>query len=122
MPAIRAGLKRLTIGGDTYDVAGDGVTYSFGGVQYTEIVGADRYHGVSGKPIAAYVQFAITDSAKLKASGVLDKIGETLVFSLLNGKMFVLADAVNTSERTGDTTDGKINLRFVGSSLTEITV
>jgi hypothetical protein len=117
---VRAGLRRLSIDGETVDVTSEGVTYSFGGNQFTEIMGADRYHGVAGKPVAPYVQFTITDSGKLDAAGLLDKEGVTVTVNLLNGKILVLTDAINTSERTGESGEGKIALRFVGSKLVEM--
>jgi hypothetical protein len=117
---IRAGLRRVSIDGNAVDVTGEGVTYSFGGIQFTEIMGADRYHGVAGKPIPAFVQFSTTDSKSLDAAGLLDKEGVTVTIVLLNGKTLVLTDAVNTSERTGESAEGKIALRFVGSALTEM--
>jgi hypothetical protein len=110
----------VSINGEVVDVTSEGITFSYGGIQYTEIMGADRYHGVSGKPIAPFIQFSVTDSGKLKAKGLLDKAGVTVTAELLSGKTLVLADAVNTSERTGESNEGKIPLRFVGSSLTEI--
>jgi hypothetical protein len=116
----RAGLRRLSIDGETIDVTAEGLTYSFGGIQFTEIVGADRYHGVAGKPVVAFMQFTTTDAVKLDAAGLLDKEGVTVTATLLNGKILVLTDAINTSERTGESNEGKIPLRFVGSTLTEM--
>jgi hypothetical protein len=117
---IRGGLKRVSINGETMDVASDGVTYCFGGIQTTEIVGADRYHGVAGKPVAAFVQFTITDSNSQDVLDLLDKEDVTITVSLLNGKILVLTNAINTSDRTGESGEGKIGLRFVGSKLTEM--
>jgi hypothetical protein len=116
----RAGLRRVSIDGETIDVTSEGISYSFGGIQYTEIVGADRYHGVAGKPMVAFISFTTTDAKKLDAAGLLDKEGVTVTANLLNGKVLVLTDAINTSDRTGESNEGKIGLRFVGSSLTEL--
>jgi hypothetical protein len=117
---IRAGLRRVTIDGEKVDVTSEGVSYSLGGIQQTEIVGADNYHGTAGKPVAPFLAFSITDSKALKLSGLLDKQDVTVVAELLNGKTLVLSKAVNTSERTGETNEGKIALRYVGHSMEEI--
>ncbi|MDR1656130.1 MAG: phage tail tube protein [Deltaproteobacteria bacterium] len=117
----RGGLRRLSIDGNTLDITSEGVTYSFGGLQFTEIMGADRYHGVAGKPVPAFIQFTITDSRKLDTvRDLLDKEGVTVTVNLLSGKILVLSDAINTTERTAESNEGKIALRFVGSKLTEM--
>jgi hypothetical protein len=117
---IRAGLRRLSIDGETVDVTSEGLTYCMGGLQFTEIMGADRYHGVAGKPVAAFMQFSTTDAKKLDTAGLLDKESVTVTATLLNGKILVLPDAINTSERTGESNEGKIALRFVGNKITEM--
>jgi len=117
---VRAGLRRLTIDGEVLDITAEGINYSFGGIQLTEIMGAEKYHGLKGTPLPAFVQFSTTDHAVLEVEGLLDRQGVTIVFTLLNGKTLVLNNATNTSDRTAETTDGKIALRFVGDSLTEL--
>jgi hypothetical protein len=112
------GLKTLSIDGETVDCTGEGITYSFGGKQLTEIEGADRHHGFSAKPIAAFLQFSLTDSQKLEMASVLDKKDVTVQAILENGKILVLSKACNTSDRTSETNEGKTSFRFVGDSLT----
>jgi hypothetical protein len=114
------GLKTLSIDGITVDCTGEGITYSFGEKQLTEIMGADRHHGFSAMPIPAFMQFSLTDSQKLEMASVLSKIDVTIQAILENGKILVLAKASNTSDRSSETKEGKTNFRFVGSSLTVI--
>lgn len=116
----RAGIVRVSTNGQRIDVTNGGIRYGFGGVQLTEILGADNFHGFSGAVAPAYIEVTITDHKKLDVAALFDAQDATITAELFNGKTLVLSQASNTSDRTAQSSDGAITLRFVGTSLKEL--
>lgn len=116
----RAGIVRVAIAGQRYDVTSSGINYGTGGIKRNEILGADQFHGFSGEVVPAYIEFSVTDHKNLDVAKLQEIVDATVTASLFNGKTVVLSKAANTSDRTVSSTDGAITLRFVGVSLKEI--
>lgn len=117
----RAGIVKVSLDGQRIDVKADGIRYGFGGAKLTEILGGDDFHGFSGETAPAYIEFSITDHKKLDVEALLNAQDVTVTAVLFNGKTLVLSMASNTSDRTGQSSDGAISLRYVGTALRELT-
>ncbi|UQZ89533.1 hypothetical protein C4J81_15355 [Deltaproteobacteria bacterium Smac51] len=116
----RAGVVKVAINGQRVDINASGLRYSFGGVKLTEVVGADEFHGFSGEVVPAFIEFTVTDHKKLDVEALLNLEDATVTVVLFNKKTLVLSNASNTSDRTGQSSDGAITMRMVGTSLKEL--
>lgn len=116
----RAGIVRVALDGGRVDVTSGGIRYGDGGVKRDEILGADQLHGFAGSVTPAFIEFSITDHKDLDLKALLDATDVTVSATLFNGKTLVLSKASNTSDRTAQSSDGAITLRYVGTSLKEV--
>jgi len=116
----RAGRVYVSLDGQRVDVKAEGIDYGFGVPKLTEMVGADRLHGFSGEPQAAFIAFTITDHRDLDLEELFQMQDVTVTAELFSGKVLVLSKASNTGDPQGKSTDGAIALRYVGISLKEL--
>jgi len=116
----RAGIVRVSTNGQRIDVTSSGIRYGFNGAKLTEILGADTFHGFMGEVAPAFIEFSVTDHKDLDVDALLSAQDATVTAELFNGKTLVLSQASNTSDRTAQSSDGAITLRYVGTSLKEL--
>lgn len=116
----RAGVVKVSVNGQRVDVKAEGIRWGFGGVKLTEMVGADGMHGFSGEIVAPFIECTVTDHRKMDTEALLNMEDGTVTATLFNGKTQVLSNAHNTSDRTAQSSDGAIVLRWVGTSLKEL--
>ena len=116
----RAGRVYLSVDGQRVDVTSGGIRYGFGVVKLTEIVGADNLHGFAGEPQPAFIEFSVTDHQKMDLVPFLQAQDVTVTAELFNGKTLVLSMASNCGEPVGQSSDGAITIRYVGTSLKEL--
>lgn len=117
----RAGLVRLSAGGNRLDISAEGVNYGYGVPKLTEIMAGDgRMAGFAGDGRPPFIECSLIDHRKMDVEAMLSAQDLTVTVVLFNGKTLVLSQASNTSENTATSSDGKIAVRWVGTSLKEI--
>jgi hypothetical protein len=95
-------------------------TYNIGQPKREAIVGADQVHGYKEMPQAPFIEGAMTDSAELDLSALLNTKDATCTLELANGKVIVLRDAWWAGDGNVTTEEGEIAARFEGISGEEV--
>lgn len=118
----------LAIGGTAY-VKQDGNQFLLRGnlkiqplnLQSEMVVGQDSVHGYKQVPLAPSIELDVSDIDGLSIADLQQVTGgATITAELKNGKIYVLSDAVYIGPAELDGTDGKITLKFSGTSMQEI--
>lgn len=87
-------------------------TYNLGGEQRTTITGADRVHGYSSTPRAAFIEGMVTDSSETDLAWITMLDGVTATLELANGKTIIMPDAWYAGSGDVTTEEAEIVLRL----------
>jgi hypothetical protein len=107
----RAGLIRMTIQGDSYDVKGS-VAIRPTNLSREPIEGLDGYHGTKRIPKAAGANGIITDSGTLKIKDLQDVVDGEVFFELANGKSYMLTGATYLEQAELGVDEGEVGFSF----------
>ena len=119
MSQRRGGVISLKLNGEMQDAKGN-FAYNIGRPKRAAIVGADRVHGFTETPQAAFIEGEITDRQTMDLAKLVTLREATITLELANGKTIVLRDAWYAGEGTGNTEEGNIPVRFEGADGEEI--
>jgi hypothetical protein len=117
----RAGIIALQVNGEVLDAKGN-FSYGLGNPQRTAIIGADRVHGFTETPQAAFIEGEITDRGTLDLAALTATVAATVTLALANGKVVVLRQAWFAADGVGNTEEANIAVRFEGAGAEEIPV
>lgn len=95
-------------------------TYNLGAPKRESVVGADENHGYKEMPQAPFIEGAITDSAALNLTALLNIVDATATLELANGKVIVLREAFFAGDGNVSSEEGEIEVRFEGKSAEEV--
>lgn len=107
----RAGLIRMTINSDTFDVKGS-VTIRPTNISREPIEGLDGYHGTKRVPKAAGAEGTITDSTTLSLQELQEVVDGEVFFELANGKSYMLTNATFLPQAELNVDEGEIGFAF----------
>lgn len=113
------GIVFVKVDGEQLRVKGN-VTYNLGLPLREPVIGHDGVHGFKETPQPAFIELEMTDRPGLDMKKFLAITGATVTAELNNGKKIVLRNAANMSEGTGNSEEGNMTVRFVGSDAEEI--
>lgn len=91
-------------------------TYNLGKDTNTEVMGAREVLGFTATPKAPYIEGETVHTAELDLAALVQMQNATIDLTLPNGKVFVLRNAVYTGDGEGNTEEGAVKVRFVGTS------
>lgn len=80
------------------------------------VVGQDGIHGFIEKPVAAKITCKLTDRPDLSVGWLLTLCNVTVTVELLNGKVYLLRNAVCIKAGPLDTTNGELEVEFDGTA------
>ena len=96
-------------------------SYGLGTPEREGQLGIDGFHGYTEKPTIAFLEGDITDYAELNLKEELGNfVNGTITLELANGKTILLNEAYSAKPVEGETEEGKISVRFEGTSAEEI--
>lgn len=96
-------------------------SYGLGTPEREAKVGVDGIHGYTETPTVPFVEGEITDHADLDLKQELGNFTDgTITLELANGKVILLNEAFMTKGVEGETGEGKVPVRFEGTSAEEI--
>jgi hypothetical protein len=107
----RAGLIRMTIQGDSYDVKGS-VAIRPTALSREPIEGLDGYHGTKRVPKAPGANGTLTDSKILSLQDLQAVVDGEVFFELANGKSYMLTGATFLDQAELDVDEGEIGFAF----------
>jgi hypothetical protein len=114
----RAGLIRMTIQGDSYDVKGS-VTIRPTNLSREAIEGLDGYHGTKRMPKAPGADGTLTDSGTLKLKTLQDVVDGEVFFELANGKSYMLTGATFLDQAELGVDEGEVGFSFAANQCNE---
>jgi hypothetical protein len=113
-----AGIAYLSVDGKSYMLAGD-LSYKVSSVSRETLVGQDRVHGYSEKPVAGFIAGTIRDSGGLTVADINAMSNVTVVCELANGKTIIGRNMWTVEDQEANTTEGTIPVRWEGFSVEE---
>lgn len=120
MPAQRiSGMLQFAIDGVLYQASGDW-TVNLGLPKREMMLSTDGVAGYKETPQVPFIAGEIIDSADLSAKTLLGATGITAYLTAGNGKVYALRDGVQTDDGVINATEGKIPVKFEGSSCEEV--
>lgn len=117
-PNRLAGTVFLSIDGTSYMLSG-AFEYSPSIVSRESLVGQDRVHGFSEKPVAPHISGTLRDSAGLSVAALNAMDNVTVVAQLNNGKTIVGRNMWTVETQTAKAEDGTIEVKWEGMEVTE---
>lgn len=117
-PNRLAGTAFVSVDGTSYMVAGE-FEYSPSKVSRETLVGQDRVHGFSEKPIAPHISATLRDSAGLSVASLNAMDNVTVNAQLANGKSIVGRNMWTVESQTAKAADGTIEVKWEGPDVTE---
>lgn len=117
-PNRLAGTVFLSIDGVSYMLAGD-FEYSPSKVSRETMIGMDSVHGFSEKPVTGHISGTLRDWAGLSVASLNAMDNVTVVAQLINGKNVVGRNMWTVDTQTVKSTDGTIEVKWEGLSVTE---
>lgn len=87
-PRRLAGIAFLTVDGVNYMLQGD-LEYQVSRVSRDTLVGQDKVHGFSEKPVAGHISGTLRDSAGLSLADINAMTNVTVIIELANGKTVI---------------------------------
>lgn len=117
-PNRLAGTAFLSVDGNSYMLAGD-FEYSPSVVSRETLTGMDTVHGFSEKPMAGHISGTLRDSGGLSVASINAMDNVTVVAELANGKTIVGRNMWTVESQTAKATDGTIEVKWEGPSVTE---
>ncbi len=113
-----AGTAFLTVNGVSYLLRGD-FEYSPSAVARESVVGMDQVHGFIEKPNTPHISGTLTDAGGLKVADLNAMSDVTVIAELANGKTIVGRNMWTVDTQTAKATDGTIEVKWEGPSVTE---
>lgn len=96
-------------------------SYGLGTPEREGKLGIDGFHGYTEKPSIPFLEGEITDHQDLNLKEELGNFTSgTVTLELANGKTILLNEAFMTKPVEGETGEGKVAVRFEGTSAEEI--
>ena len=95
-------------------------TFDLGTVQRKTVMGADGVHGYSETPMPAFIEGEITDDITFSVLALYAVTNSTVTLDLANGKTIALQNAWYTGDRTVNTEEGNIKVKFEAVAGSEI--
>jgi hypothetical protein len=91
------------------------------GVQRESIVGLDGYHGYKETPTVPGFEMDVTDRPEVSIKKLANLTNVTIVAELINGKNYILRNAVQMAEIELNADDGTFTLHFESPEMEERT-
>lgn len=113
-----AGIAYLSVDGQTYMLAGD-LEYKVSKVSRETLIGQDRVHGYSEKPVAGHIAGTIRDSGGLTVADINAMTNVTVAAELANGKTIVGRNMWSVEDQTVKTTEATFEVRWESDSVEE---
>lgn len=113
-----AGIAYLSVDGQTYMLTGD-LKYKVSRVSRETLVGQDRVHGYSEKPVAGYISANLRDSSGLSLAAINAMTNVTVVAELANGKTIIGRNLWTVEDQEVDTGEAKADVKWEGFSVEE---
>jgi len=113
-----AGIAYLTVDGKSFMLAGD-FTYMPSAVARETLVGQDRVHGYSEKPVAGFISGTIRDAGGLSVGDINAMTDVTVVGELANGKTVIGRNMWTVDTQEVATTEGTFAVKWEGFSVEE---
>jgi hypothetical protein len=113
------GTAWITIDGKNVLLEG-ALSYQIDGVDRTTLVGQDRVHGFSEKPLPGKIKACIRDSGGLSLSDFNRMRNVTVQLELNNGKNVIGRNMWTVGIQEVDTGESKFNLEFEGMEVEEL--
>ena len=105
--------------GVTYLLSGD-LAYRVARVERTTLIGQDRVHGYSEKPMSGMISATIRDAGVLSVASLSAMTNVTLTLELANGKIIVGRNMWLIEHPEVKTEDGTIDVKWEGISVEEV--
>lgn len=112
----RAGIVELSVDGELYEIASDGIEYGGFNPKREMLKGPDGVHGYSEEPQVPYVSCDVRDSSKITLSKLQNATNVTVLAKLANGKGCILRNACYCADGKVSTKDATIEARWEGMS------
>lgn len=113
-----AGIAYLSVDGQTYMLAGD-LEYKVSKVARETLIGQDRVHGYSEKPVAGHIAGTIRDSGGLTVADINAMTNVTVVAELANGKTIVGRNMWSVEDQTVKTAEATFEVRWESAEVEE---
>jgi hypothetical protein len=110
-----AGLLELAVNGDMLSVAAE-CTWNTGGLEAEMLPGMSGIDGYRELPTVPYIDGLIRHVARLDTQALKSLRNATVNFTLPNGHVVVLRDAIFAGPGEGSTGEGTFKFRFEGVS------
>ena len=107
----RAGLIRMTINGEGFDVKGS-VSVRPTNLSREAIEGLDGYHGTKRMPKAPGAEGTLTDAGTLRLQKLQEVVDGEVFFELANGKSYMLTGATYLDQASLDVDEGEVGFSF----------
>jgi len=120
-PWAIAGVAYIKVDGEQWALRGN-LTISPMAFARTPIAGMDGIHGYSQAPQTPYIEADISDLGGLALKRLETFCNVTVTVELLNGKVYVLANAWVQGPLELNGVDGTVTVRFDGMSMREMGV
>lgn len=118
--AIKAGgTAFLKVDGNQYPLRGN-FTVSPNATERTMIAGQDYIHGFTEVPRVPFIEGDITTMPVISFEDLEGTVNATVTAELLNGRTYVLKEAVYIRPADINTREGLAHIRFEGTSCEEI--
>lgn len=114
-----AGVRGLVVGGDRYDVVGEG-EYNLGGDEREAVVGEAGIVGKTATTRVPFVKVMAFVPGDRSVRTMIDADGVTVILELKNGKGIVLREAWWASDGNVNASSGQVEARFEGVAAEEI--
>lgn len=113
-----AGVAYLTVDGTNYMLAGD-FTYSVSKVSRETLVGQDRVHGYSEKPVAGKMSCSVRDAGGLSVASFNAMTNVTVTVELANGKTIIGRNMWTVEPQEVKTAEAIFEVKWEGFSVEE---
>lgn len=111
-----AGTAYLSVDGKSYLLSGD-FEYNPSKVTRETLVGMDRVHGYSEKPMSGYIAGALRDSNGLTVADFNAMTNVTVTAELANGKTIIGRNMWTVESQSVKATDATVEVRWEGPSV-----
>jgi hypothetical protein len=95
-------------------------SWNLGHAKREAVMGSDGFHGYKETPQVPYIEGEITIDADTDVTGILDTVDATVTLDLATGNSIVLSGGYYAGDGKGETEEGKLTIRFEGSSAEEV--
>lgn len=113
-----AGIAYLSVDGISYMVAAD-LAYQVSTVSRESLVGQDKVHGYSEKPMPGHISATLRDAKTLSLAKINAMTNVTVVAELANGKTIVGRKMWTVDAQEVKTVEGSFEVKWEGPSVEE---